>query len=91
MMRHFARGLLAAASLAGLVTTADAATAHNSQAGSWGPTTHNCAPTPYFPTGGCASAAFENDRRYPFNVGPYEDQPERRLRYPGVPADPFGD
>lgn len=91
MMRHFARGLLAAASMAGLVTTADAATAHNSQAGSWGPTTHNCAPTPYFPTGGCASAAFENDRRYPFNVGPYEDQPERRLRYPGVPADPFGD
>ena len=91
MMHHFARGLLAAATLASLVTAGEAATAHNSQAGSFGPTKHNCAPTPYFPAGGCASAAIQDDRRYPFNVGPYEDRPDRRLRYPGVPAGPFGD
>ena len=33
-----------------------AATAHNSQAGSWGPNKNACAPTPYFPDGGCATS-----------------------------------
>ena len=36
-----------------------AATAHNSQAGAYGSTTNNCAPTPYFPNGGCVSSAIE--------------------------------
>ena len=33
-----------------------AATAHNSQAGSWGPNKNACGPTPYFPDGGCATS-----------------------------------
>ena len=36
-----------------------AATAHNSQAGAYGSTTNNCAPTPYFQNGGCISSAIE--------------------------------
>jgi hypothetical protein len=35
-----------------------AATAHNSQAGSWGPNKNACAPTPYFPAGGCSTSFF---------------------------------
>ena len=38
-----------------------AATAHNSQAGAYGSTTNNCAPTPYFPNGGCVSSAIDGD------------------------------
>lgn len=91
MMYPLARGVLAATALAGLATAAAAATAHNSQAGSWGPNKHNCAPTPYFQEGGCVSAAIQDDRRYPFIVGPEEARPDRRLRYPGVPLGPFGD
>lgn len=95
MLHPVSRGLaaaaLAAAASAGLAAPAGAATAHNSQAGSWGPTKHTCAPTPYFPAGGCASAAIQDDRRYPFTVGPYEDQPGRRLERPGLPLDPFDD
>ena len=45
-------------SLAGGASVAAAATAHNSQAGSWGPTSRHCAPTPYFRQGGCLTSYF---------------------------------
>lgn len=35
-----------------------AATAHNSQAGAYGPNKHTCAPTPYFQDGGCLTSYF---------------------------------
>jgi hypothetical protein len=35
-----------------------AATAHNSQAGAFGPNKHTCAPTPYFQDGGCLTSFF---------------------------------
>ena len=74
------------AALSALGAPAFAATAHNSQAGSSGPNSHQCAATPYFPAGGCASAALIDDRRYPFTVGAEEPyRPGRRLTYPTGP------
>lgn len=93
MLHDTARGLLAATLAAtawvSLAAPAGAATAHNSQAGSWGPNTHVCGPTPYFTAGGCASAAILDDRRYPFDIPPH--RPGRRLDHSSVPADPFDD
>ncbi len=77
--------------LIGGVGPAAAATAHNSQAGSFGPTTRICAPTPYFPAGGCASAAVLDDRRYPFDIPASEERPAGRRAHPVLPADPFDD
>ena len=42
-----------------LTVPGSAATAHNSQAGAYGSTTNNCAPTPYFSGGDCVSSAIE--------------------------------
>ncbi|RYB04214.1 hypothetical protein D3272_14500 [Lichenibacterium ramalinae] len=47
--------MLAATAGAG---SALAATAHNSQAGSFGPNKHTCEPTPYFQAGGCLTSFF---------------------------------
>lgn len=50
MLKHGAPAALAVIlSFAGQASPAHAATAHNSQAGSWGPNSHTCAATPYFP------------------------------------------
>ena len=46
-------------SVASLPEPTIAATAHNSQAGAYGSTSNNCAPTPYFQGGGCVSSAIE--------------------------------
>lgn len=47
----------AAMALAALASPGQAATAHNSQAGAYGPTKNVCAATPYFPAGeGCVSS-----------------------------------
>lgn len=81
---------LIAAALSSLAGAAQAATAHNSQAGAYGPNTHQCEATVYFAAGGCASAAFDNERRYPFDVPPSPDRPGRRLTYPGTPVDAPG-
>ena len=51
---------VAALPLLGSASAALAATAHNSQAGAWGPNSHTCAPTPYFPAGGCADTALRD-------------------------------
>ncbi len=53
-----------------------AATAHNSQAGSWGPNSHQCAPTPYFREGGCLSSYFVDQPRRTFDPrgGPYRQR-----------------
>lgn len=48
--------LVVAAGLLCGAAPALAATAHNSQAGSWGPNKHNCEPTPYFQQGGCVES-----------------------------------
>ncbi len=49
--------MLAAAAVLCLGTAgAEAATAHNSQAGAFGSTKNACAPTPYFPEGGCITS-----------------------------------
>lgn len=54
--------LVAAAGLAAVsgigAAPALAATAHNSQAGAFGPNKHICAPTPYFQQGGCLTSFF---------------------------------
>ncbi len=46
-------------SMTGLSVPSLAATARNSQAGAYGSSTNNCAPTPYFRSGGCISSAIE--------------------------------
>lgn len=60
MSYRSSRAAFAAATLFALSVPAVAATAHNSQAGSYGPTTHVCAPTPYFAAGGCLSETLSN-------------------------------
>lgn len=58
MPSPIARSIVAAVSLAALSAPALAATAHNSQAGSYGPGSNPCAATPYFPADdGCLSSA----------------------------------
>ena len=52
--------VIAVALLSSLPSAVIAATAHNSQAGAYGSTTNNCAPTPYFQNGGCISSAIES-------------------------------
>lgn len=93
MTRLTAPGALLAA-LIGSASPAPAATAHNSQAGSWGSTSHACAPTPYFPTGGCASASIVDDERFPLTVGAEAPRrPSRRFTSPlgPLPAPSYGD
>ena len=90
MLRSIFLVLLGAAALASLTSSANAATAHNSQAGAYGPNTHTCAPTPYFQTGGCFSAAVEDDRRYPFTVPAAPSRPGRQIGGSGGPL-PFPD
>ena len=46
-------------SMASFSAPSIAATARNSQAGAYGSSTNNCAPTPYFRSGGCISSAIE--------------------------------
>lgn len=70
-------------SLTSIPAPSIAATAHNSQAGAYGSTSNGCAPTPYFPEGGCVSSAIE---------GAVDDDtlppPARyRLRKPAQPSD----
>ena len=61
MQRSIVTAVAAAAAFASLVGTAAAATAHNSQAGAYGSTKNSCAPTPYFPAGGCLSSYLSDD------------------------------
>lgn len=82
---------LSGAALAASTTAGGAATAHNSQAGAYGPNSHQCAPTPYFEAGGCASAALLDDRRYPFQVPATPPRLDRRSPYRAAPADAFDD
>lgn len=82
MLKTAVQTLSAVALAAGLAGTAQAATAHNSQAGSWGPTTHNCAPTPYFRDGGCLSSAIADETRFPFDGPPAFHRPGHRLTAP---------
>ncbi len=76
---------LLAAALASFAGGADAATAHNSQAGASGPNTHVCGATPYFQAGGCLSTYFENDGRDLFDQPPAAYRPGHRLTYPEGP------
>ncbi len=85
MSRPKVTAVLAALSLSLMSVPAPsmAATAHNSQAGAFGSTSNGCAPTPYFPEGGCVSSAIE---------GAIDDDalppPARyRLRKPAQPSD----
>lgn len=72
-------------SMASLPVPAIAATAHNSQAGAYGSTTNNCAPTPYFQNGGCISSAIEGGIDDDDDALP---PPARyRLRRPVQPSD----
>ena len=82
MLKTAVQTLSAVALAAILAGTAQAATAHNSQAGSWGPTTHNCGPTPYFPAGGCVSSAIADETRFPFDEPPAFYRPAHRLTAP---------
>ena len=71
-------------SVTGLPAASVAATAHNSQAGAYGSTTNNCAPTPYFPNGDCVSSAIEG------SIGDDDALPppaRYRLRRPVQPGD----
>ena len=79
------RYALATATLFALSCPILAATAHNSQAGSYGPNTHVCAPTPYFAAGGCLSESLSNGltdqiypRRGPTGDGTYRARPPLR-------------
>jgi len=60
----------------GVAVPTFAATAHNSQAGSWGPNSHQCAPTPYFREGGCLSSYFVDQPRRTFDPrgAPYKQR-----------------
>ena len=71
-------------SMASLPAPSIAATAHNSQAGSYGSTTNGCAPTPYFSSGDCLSSAIEGSIDGADALPP----PARyRLRRPVQPSD----
>ena len=74
---------LLAAALTSVAGTAEAATAHNSQAGSYGSNTNACGATPYFQAGGCLSTYFASDGRDLFDQPPAAYRPGRRLTYPG--------
>ena len=62
-----------------------AATAHNSQAGAYGSSTNNCAPTPYFQSGGCISSAIEGS--IDDDDGALPPPARYRLRRPAQPSD----
>ena len=76
---------LLAASLACLAGTAEAATAHNSQAGSFGPNTHICGATPYFQSGGCLSSYLADHESDFFDRPAAAYRSVHRLSYPGGP------
>jgi hypothetical protein len=81
-----------AAALALLSAPALAATAHNSQAGFYGPNTHVCSATPYFAAGGCLSDALvggSTDQVLPRRAPPGGQIPLYRTRPPlrPLPAD----
>ena len=73
---------LLAAALTFVAGTAGAATARNSQAGSYGSSTNACAFTPYFQAGGCLSTYLASDGRDLFDQPPAPYRPGHRLTYP---------
>ena len=77
------------ASLGWISAPAVAATAHNSQAGAFGPTSNTCAATPYFDAGGCLSSFVEdpNDDVLPPPDVPYRQRAAPRFRTLPPPSD----
>lgn len=71
-----------AAALACLASTADAATAYNSQRGSLEHDKNICQATAYFPAGGCLSSYFAGEGRDLFDQPPAAYRPGHRLTYP---------
>ena len=84
MFRTIVLRSLAAAALASLVGSAEAATAYNSQAGAWGHDSNVCRATPYFPAGGCLASILTGD------PGDLFDRPSAPYRPRRTLTDPAG-